>query len=302
MDKIVAPGVYDLTPEEYRGQPADAMSMAASDAKILAETTPAHLQAAWTDEDDDSKEADLGTVIHTLLLEPHRHDKALVVIDAEDWRKKAAQEARDEAREAGRIPILTKTYRKAQAAVEAVHAHPIAAALLAAGQAEQSWFAKDKPTGLYLKARPDFFTADRIIVDLKTVASAAPEFLQRRVYDGGWFQQAPWYCDVVERVDGRPAKGYAWVVVEQKPPHCVVVRRPTDTMLMHGHRLNQRAFAVFARCVAEDNWPGYADDIQDLTLPPFALYRLEEDGVASEGKTGMEALRWAEQTGASPFS
>jgi hypothetical protein len=300
---ITASGCYDLPMAEYRGQPADAMSIASSDAVILTESTPAHLKAAWADDSDDSKEADLGTIIHTLILEPHRKASAIEIVDAADWRGKAAQEARDAARAAGKTPILPKHLKQAEGAVAAVKAHPVASMLLAKGAAEQSWFAKDKATGLYLKARTDFFTEDRIILDLKSVASAAPDFLQRRVYDGGWFMQSPWYCDVVERVDGKPAKGYAWIIVEQKPPHSVVIRRPTDTMLMHGHRLNQKAFATFARCVKEDHWPSYSESVEDLSLPTFALYRLEEDGVADDTKKrGYEALAWAAQTGAHPFS
>jgi hypothetical protein len=288
---------------EYRGQPADAISMASSDAMTLTDSTPAHLQAKWADDSDDSKEADLGTIIHTLILEPHRKEASIAIIDAADWKTKAAQTARDDARAAGLTPILPKHLKQAEGAVAAVAAHPVAAQLLSKGAAEQSWFAKDKATGLYLKARTDFFTTDRIILDLKSVASAAPDFLQRRVYDGGWFQQSPWYCDVVERVDGSPAKGYAWIIVEQKPPHSVVVRMPTNTMLAHGHRLNQRAFATFAQCVKRNEWPSYSQTVEELGLPSFALFRLEEDDQESGGvKRGLEALAWHEQTGAHPFS
>lgn len=297
---ITASGVYDLSMKEYRGQPADALSMSSSDAIILNESTPAHLKAAWEEESEDTKESDIGTLIHTLILEPHRKDSAIAIIDADSFQTKAAREARDEARAKGKIPMLPKHLEQAMGAVEAVRHHPVASHLLNEGKAEQSWFAKDAATGLYLKCRTDFFTSTRIILDVKSVASAAPAFLQRRVYDGGWFQQAPWYCDVVERVDGKPAKGYAWIVVEQKPPHSVVVRRPTDTMLMHGHRLNQKAFSIFARCADENRWPSYSAEIEDLTLPSFALFKLEEEGVADESKPkrGMEALAWAEETGA----
>ena len=299
---ITTSGVYDLDMATYRGQPADAMSMASSDAVILTETTPAHLRAAWADTEDNSKEADLGTLIHALVLEPHRKHGLIAEIDAADYKTKAAQEARDAAREAGKIPVLPKHLKQAEGAVQAVRNHPVAAALLAEGEAEQSWFAKDRATGLYLKCRPDFFTRKRIIVDIKSVASAAPDFLQRRVYDGRWFQQAPWYCDVVERVDGKPAAGYCWLVVEQKPPHSVVIRRPPDTVLMHGHRLNQQAIATMARCVATDQWPSWSDTIEDLSLPSYAMFRLEEDGVVNEGKDRMAALRWSEETGANVFS
>lgn len=297
---VTKTGIYDLTMDQYHGQPADALCMGSSDAVILTNATPAHLQASWLDDSDDSKASDLGTIIHTLILEPHRAEKQLAIVQADDWRTKVAREQRDDARARGMTPILEKDLDGAHAAVRAVMEHPIAGQLLSDGKAEQSYFAKDEKTGLYRKCRPDFYTSSRIIVDVKSVTSASPEFLQRRVYDGGWFQQAPWYCDVVERVESKPAQGYCWICVEQKAPNAVVVRRPPDTVLMHGHRLNEEAFALFAKCVAEKHWPAYGDEIEDLSLPSFALYRLEETAVAAEAK-GMEAVRYSRETGASPF-
>lgn len=301
MSKITQSGRYDLTMDEYHGQPADTLSMSSSDAILLNGATPAHLRAAWLEENDNSKASDLGTIIHSLILEPHRTEKAVVVVRANDWRTKAAQEMREGARVLGKTPILEHELGAAHDAVQAVMDHHVAAELLREGDAEQSWFAKDKATGLYLKCRPDFFTKSRIIIDIKTVASASPEFLMRRVYDGGWFQQAPWYCDVVERVDRLPAEGYCWICVEQKPPHAVVVRKPPYAALMHGHRLNQQAFATFAKCAAENNWPAYSEEIEELGLPDFAYYRLEESALRSEGR-GMEAVKLAREIGANPFS
>lgn len=302
MKKITASGKYDLTMEEYHGQPTDTLSMSSSDAILLNELSPAHLQASWMEENDNSKAADRGTIIHSLVLEPHRTEKAIVVVKADDWRSGAARNLRDSAREAGKTPILEKDLAQAYAAVEAVMDHPVAAALLKEGEAERSWFAKDKATGFYKKARPDFFNTGRVIIDLKTVAKASPEFLQRRVWDGGWYMQAPWYCDVVERVDGAPAAGYCWICVEQEPPHAVVVRKPPYAALMHGHRLNEQAFALFAKCAAANDWPAYGNEIEELGLPDFAYYRLEESALRTEGR-GMEAVKLAREVGGhvSPF-
>lgn len=298
---ITASGVYPLTMEAYRGQPADGMSLSASDAILLGNYTPAHLKASWAEENEDkgSKESDFGTLIHTMILEPHLAGQAVVVVNADDWRKKDAQEARNAAREAGKIAVLAKDYERAVLAVEAVGRHPLAAELLADGKAEQSWFAKDKDTGLYRKARPDFYTTSRVLVDIKTVASAHPDFLQRRAYDGGWFQQAPFHCDVVERVERAPARGYCWLIVEQKPPHSVVIRRPDDNILAHGDRLNKAAWATFCRCAKTDQWPSWGEDLQDLSLPTYAMYRLEDEK-ENQPRKGLEALAWAEQTGADP--
>jgi hypothetical protein len=68
----------------------------------------------------------------------------------------------------------------------------------------------------------------------------------------------------------QPAKGYAWIIVEQKPPHSRGDPPPRRRhLLMHGHRLNQKAFATFARCVKENQWPSsWSDSVEDLTCRP----------------------------------
>jgi hypothetical protein len=298
--KITKTGVYDLPMADYHSQCTDTLVMGSSDAVLLANSTPAHLRASWDEEDESSKQADMGKIAHALLLEPFLSNSSIVVIEADDWRKKATQELRDDARASGKTPILSRDYDRAHKIVRAVMANSVAAELLREGQAEKSWFAKDEKTGLYKKCRPDFFNTDRIIIDIKTVASASPEFLKRRVYDGGWFQQAPWYCEVVELVERAPAKGYCWIIVEQEPPYAVVIRKPLDNVLMHGHRLNQQAFALFARCAASDYWPAYGDEVEELGLPDFAYYRLEESAVREDAR-GMDAARWGRALETTPF-
>lgn len=306
LGKITQSGVYDLPFQEYLGQPCDALSMGSSDAQLLTieEKTPAHLVASWNEPEKVSKVADIGSVAHELLLQPNCANRRIVVVKADNFKKKATQELRDAILNEGNIPILGKDFDTSRRIVDAVMSHPVAAALLRNGEAERSWFWKDPKTGLYKKCRPDFFTAARILIDIKTVGSAAPTFLKRRVQDGGWFMQAPWYCEVIERVDGKPAAGYCWIIAEQEPPHAVVVRKPPEVALIHGDRLNKQAWSIFTRCVERNEWPAYGDEIEDLGLPDFAYYRLEEDAIREDDARklrGMEAVRLAEETGGHVF-
>jgi hypothetical protein len=300
VTKITEPGVYDLTLPEYLGQPCDALSIGSSDAQTINESTPKHLRQRWIDEREQSKEADLGTIIHALILEPHRATDGIVIVKADNFKGGDARKIRDAAYEAGKIPILEKDMQRAHDAVRAVQEDPIAAELLSEGEAERSWFAKDEVNGLYLKARPDFFTKKRVIIDVKSVGSTDDDFIGRRIDDGGWFMQAPWYCDVVERIDGEPAHGYCWICVEQKPPHDVVVRKPTMAILAHGHRLNQRAIKIVAQCNRTGIWPGNGGAIKEADLPTYAYYRLEESALREESRS-MEAARWSRELGSNAF-
>jgi len=301
MTKIDTSGIYDIPLATYLGQPCTQLSIGASDVQLVTELTPKHLRQKWSEPRDFSKEAELGSVIHAMILEPHRSQALVEVIKgADDYKSPATRNKRDAARNAGKIPLLEKDLERAHGAVRAVQEDPIATELLSDGKAEQSWFAFDKEAGLVRKCRPDFYTSRRVIIDVKAVGSTAPDFISRRIDDGQWFMQAPWYLDVVERVEREPAHGYSWICVEHKPPYDVVVRKPTYAALMHGHRLNEAAVKLIAQCNRTGVWPGNGGTIQDADLPSYAYYRLEEDAVRAEQR-GMEAVVYSRQTGASPF-
>jgi hypothetical protein len=63
---------------------------------------------------------------------------------------------------------------------DAVRQHPYAAALLADGKAEQSFWWDDKATGQRCKCRPDWYQGTTI-VDLKTCQDAIRRFLRSRL-------------------------------------------------------------------------------------------------------------------------
>jgi PDDEXK-like domain of unknown function (DUF3799) len=281
---ITQSGIYDLPMRIYRGQPADALSLSASDAICLSESTPMHLRQSWIDEPERDRKANMGTAIHTLALEPLRKHTAIRIIDAPDFRTKAAQEAAAEALADDIMPLLRHTFDDANNAVDAIRSHPDAAPLLDGGIAEQCYFDKH-PLGVWLKARPDLVNGAGIIVDLKSVGSAEPEFIRRRIFAGGWFMQSSFHCDVYTRATKREPLDYVWICVEQKPPHAVAVYRPSRDAMAAGARKNAAAIATFAECARTGVWPGYPTGIRELGLPDFAHYRLAEEELA-EGDDG----------------
>src|SRR3990167_3196210 len=90
-----------MTLHEYIRDPAPEPSLSASVAHLLLTRSARHawlahprLNPAWAPEA--TEQTDLGTLEHALLLE--QDDSRLVVVEADDWRAKAARLARDEAR------------------------------------------------------------------------------------------------------------------------------------------------------------------------------------------------------------
>ena len=301
--KITRAGAYDILLREYLGQPCDRFAMSSSDARVLSLSngTPAHVQAEWAEERESERKADFGSAVHALILEPFRAESDIVVIDAPDFRKKDAQAARDAATAQYKIPLLVKDFERAEAAAEAVFADPDAGPLFKKGGApERSLLAKIDALDIYAKARPDFITAGEIIIDVKTVGNVEEEFIKRRIWEGGWFHQAPWHAHTYERVYRQPAADYLWVCVEQEEPHSVLLIRPPEAALMHGAALNERAMQIFARCAQADDWPKLRSGVRNYGLPDFVYARLEAEALARESK-GTEALRLAHELNANPF-
>ncbi len=299
--KITEPGIYDMPLAEYIGQPCDGPCIGSSDAQTLTTKTPAHLKAEWAKERTRERRADIGTAIHALILEPFRAESLVQVIDAKDFKTNAAKEEADAAMAAGKAPVLKADYFAAKRAADAVLSDPDARRYLSNGQAEQSYFARDAKSGIWVKARPDYITHKGAMADIKTVGSCDEEFIKRRIYEGGWYQQAPWHAHVYERVKRKAITDYVWICVEQDEPHAVLVFRPLETALMHGADKNAKALALFAKCVVEDSWPAYGRGVREVGLPDYAYYRLEAEG-AREEEAAMRAAKYARELGVNPFS
>jgi hypothetical protein len=114
--KITEPGIYrGISEADYRADPCPVPSLTQSLCKILIQQSAKH---AWTNnprlnpnfEPDDDTKFDVGNVAHRLIL---GRGKDFEVIDFEDWRTKAAKEAREEAAKAGKIAVLKHQFQKA---------------------------------------------------------------------------------------------------------------------------------------------------------------------------------------------
>ena len=114
-DKIDRPGLYALSREAYHGSPIVEPSLSSSGAVTLVQECPA---VFWTNSPlnpdfvpEQKFEFDIGSAAHLIILEPAQWGSQVVEIDADNYKTKAAQEARDAAYAAGKTPLLPKHRR-----------------------------------------------------------------------------------------------------------------------------------------------------------------------------------------------
>lgn len=277
LDGAMQPGLYVGIPDDvYHG---DTNSLSSSGArKLLPPSCPAifrHEQLHGTEHKDYFDEG------HAL----HRHvlgvGAEIDVIDAPDWRTKAAKQARANAYAAGRIPLLPADDARIRDMAVAVLDHPEAADLFADGDPELSIWWDDPETGLRLRARPDWMTVRRgrrVLGDLKKTGKGVdPRSIAKTIATHGYHQQHPWYAEGVRAMELDDDPAFVFVFVSDDPPHLVTVCELNPADVEIGHQLNRHAIDIWAKCVATDTWPDYdRGGITRITLPAYVHYNAEE--------------------------
>ena len=230
--------------------------------------SPAHYK--WEQENRTEKAAfDLGHVVHGLVLGTGLD---VAVIDADDWRSKAAKDERDSAYAAGAAPLLRKDYERAERIARRVQEHPVAGRLFTGGAAEVSAFWTDERTGVDCRGRFDYLrtTGRPIVVDLKTTSDANPAAFGRTALTFGYDVQRAFYGDGYEAITGeQPA--FLHVLVETEQPHAVSVVQLDDDALYIGRLKARRALEVYRDCTEAGVWPDYPTEIHPVSLPGWAL-------------------------------
>ncbi len=269
------PGVHEIPEEEYHRHPA----LSASGAKkLLPPSCPARF--AWERDHPATPTAamELGIAVHKLVL---GKGADVVHVEADSWRTTAAKDKAKDARAAGHIPLLTDDLARAETVAAAVHAHPVAAALLDMdhGSAEQSLFWLDRE-GVQIRARLDYLPHGRrngrfVIADLKTCASAEPGAIAKAVANLRYDIQAANYIDGVAALGLDPDPAFVFVFVETSAPYPVTVAQLRPQAVENGRAAMRRAIEVYRDCTDAGLWPAYTTDIEQIELPPWALRDLE---------------------------
>jgi hypothetical protein len=275
------PGLYAMPHAVYHSAkvtPAPALSQ--SGIKTILDRSPAHFWVEHTAlnpnaEATSDKAMDFGSVAHELLL---GRGAGIKPLPFDNYRTKAAQEARDATAAAGLCPILEKDFDVAVQMVDAIR-HQIRqvpgcedAFREDAGHSEIAmvWQERD----LWMKGQIDWLSHDRRrIYDLKTTSgSAAPGALPRLLVDRGLDVQAAFYLRGLGALDpdSRGRAKVRFVIVEKTPPFSLSVLEPDAAALTMGLKKCEMAIQTFAACMRAGIWPSYPRIIHRPEYPVWA--------------------------------
>jgi len=241
--------------------------------------SPAHykFQAARTP----SRAMEIGTAIHTALLEPDRFAADYVLL--REVKDRRASEYKQAVKTHGTEVVLTAGEADNVIGMqEAVLSNPLMRSRLTGeGWRELSLFVRDPDTQVLIRVRYDLLLTDGTIVDVKKTQDARPDPFSRAIDNYGYDLSAALYVDAFEWATGEEAQ-FEFAAVEETMPHGHKLYRPCDTTLNEGRRKYQEALATFAECEVSGVWPSLPCDAPEIiSLPGYRLAQIEnalEDG------------------------
>ncbi|MFW5969620.1 MAG: PD-(D/E)XK nuclease-like domain-containing protein [Halofilum sp. (in: g-proteobacteria)] len=264
--------VHDMPNEVYH----KLAGISGSGLHTIQQYSPAHYRYAPTDDGKDPRPREIGTALHTALLEPHRFEREYIITEAEDRRAKAYTQA---AEEYGKPFALTAGEgERVTGMQQAAWRHPQARPLLEAiDRCESSVIASDPQTAVPVRIRPDAITAGGAIIDVKKARDARERPFASAAVNYGYDLKAAFYCDVWQWATGRRPTEYYLLVVEEQPPHAVMVYTLPDDWMQRGRRLYREALDTYAACLDAGEWPAYSDEIECLMPPAWVTYEMEQE-------------------------
>ena len=226
----------------------------------LLSQSPAHARYRQLHPMASTPAMDLGTVAHQLLLEGN--ENRVVLVEAKDWRKKAAREGREAAYAAGRLPLLAETMGEvrvmADVAERFIQTSEIAWAF-AHGDPEMTLVWDEG--GICCKARPDWLSESMgVVVHFKTTGrSANPESFSSHLVEMGYDLAAAFYERGLRNVTGQdPSRVSSYFLVQEtaQPYACSLVGLAPSLMEIATVKV-EHAIQVWTQCITAQHWPGY---------------------------------------------
>ncbi len=280
---MIGAGIHpDISHADYHGDPCIHLSVSHSLTRFIIKRTAYHAmmhhpklgKMPFTS----SRSKRRGNAAHTLIL---GKGAELEVIDADDFKKKIAQEMRDAALAAGRVPVLKGEFAAAQAKVkpgrEALE--EALGAKLDDCLVEAVVIAQDPATGCWRRIMVDAMTRDfKRMADYKTAEDAGPEAFERSVRNFGYDTQDVFYRRVMDLAAGEADREYTIVAQESNYPDCVTFHQiDGDLRAVAEHTLG-KALAKWDAGVTTGTWEGYSRSINFVQARAYEINEAMVEG------------------------
>lgn len=279
MQKIIDPGIYELTDAQYQSDPCEEISLRSSYVAKLLERgkTPAHVaheipRLNPSFKRDEKRHFDIGKAAHALLL---GRGAQYAVIHADDYRGKKARDDKEMAYATGKVPLLddeaaqvramTGAARKQINALLEAETIPVDPFDVAYSEKVIVW--RDKETNVLCRAMLDGLSiSDDFLAEYKTDAqSASLDLFQWKARKLGYVTRLAFYRRGLEALQISYSPHIGIFVQEIFEPYLLAFHRVTDEMIMRADQDVTKAMKIWRRCL-DKGFEGYSALGYDLDL------------------------------------
>lgn len=288
FDPLTTEGIYDIPEAHYHADPCVQPSLSRSVLVRLVDYSPRH---AWMihpklgalpeqeDAGSDDEVMDYGTAAHASFLQ----NKSIIDrLDFDSWRTKDSKAARAQSYADGRIPLLVKSYDRAQRLIDALEDFRARTGAFTKGKPEQTVIWKEG--SIWCRCRVDWLPDEPEAApwDLKTTGSFATLAAWTRLaFSGGYDIQSSFYGRGIECVRGEPPSPMRFCVIEQRPPHGIGVFEMSPIALDLADDRVRTGINLWSDCLASGEWPSYPIETQMIDPPAYVLRARESQALIS---------------------
>lgn len=271
---VAEPGIYEMPAAAYHADPCPEPSLSHSVARLVHKRSPLHGKRAHPRFGGQARTATrdmaLGSVVHALML---GRGADIVRIDADSYRTKAAQEARDAAQAQGAIPILTSEFEHAEL-MAAVARHALERFLSASAD---GFLYEPVAIGLegtsWRRAMMDTLAGGLWLgLDFKTCECAAPEEFGLRIRKDYATQEA-FYRHVLSLIDpaGARTRRFLFMAQERDCPEAITFHETDPALLEIAEGEMKRARELWDESVAAQEWAAYPIGPHPVAPAPWQM-------------------------------
>jgi hypothetical protein len=260
----MTPGYHKIPSAQYHADCCVVPSLSSSIAKILLDSPRkawfAHPRLNPDYREEHDGKFDLGTCAHAILLE--NDPSRVVIVNADDWRTKAAKEQRDAARAAGKTALLERHFNDVMAMVK------VADKFIVNSEISTYWLDAESELvgvcldeGVWLRCMFDRIAKNRrVIMDYKSTTDASPEGFGRQIMRMGYDIQHAFYRRIAS-ILGATAPRFVFLAQECEPPYECALHGLDPACIDIADAKVERAIRAWRGCMTSKQWPGYGGRI-----------------------------------------
>lgn len=268
-------GVFEISNDDYHNAPGISKS-GLDDVEL----SPAIFRYNRENPPAATDEMELGSALHTAILEPSEFNKRYAVAPLEVNRRGTKLWEAFEQTHAGKTIIKHETGEKIKAMAVSVWGHSRAKHLIS-GHKELSFFWKDPDTGLVCKCRVDFLPGKGVAGDYKSTRNAMPKRKWARdVFEYRYHVQGAWYLDGIwhalsqsgVRLPLVPTAPDTFVLCAQEKdaPYLIKAWIIGQASIALGRRAYKDNLKTILECERTGVWPGYSEPLETVECPEYA--------------------------------